>query len=259
MIVPPTSPAKTTIKWHRPPVSAGTGRSSSEEGLALAAMSRSSSAPAVVERRRHAATVARTGRCGSGSLPSSPAGRCGAPAAAGSSFRARSGISATPTTGSATTEQSTRFAIGAQGGHDQRREAGGGERAVGRLRRLPPDTSGLPVQSPPFGLNCIGESTDEVDPYGGHTPCREIERGARPTRTPARILPLGTRMNKGLAVSLRFRRGSLSDSKEPQHRVDDSGDANRRADNCQCQPYAHTLTVIPRRPSATPPGSALGS
>jgi hypothetical protein len=60
-------------------------------------------------------------------------------------------------------------------------------------------------------------------------------------------------MGKGLAANLTFRRGSLSDSKEPQHGIDDSGDANRRADNCQRQPYAHTLTVIPRHPSATAP------
>jgi hypothetical protein len=63
-------------------VSAGTGTSSSEERLAPAAMSRSSSAPAAVAARRHAATAGHTGRCGSGSLPSLPAGRCGAPAVA---------------------------------------------------------------------------------------------------------------------------------------------------------------------------------
>ena len=78
-------------------MSVGTGRSSPRAGRALAAMPRSSSAPAAVGARRHAATAARTGLCGRGSLPSSPAGRCGAPAAAGSSFRARRWISATPT------------------------------------------------------------------------------------------------------------------------------------------------------------------
>ena len=100
-------------------MSVGTGRSSRQEGLALAARPRRSSAPAAVEPRRHAATVARTGRCGSGSLLSSPAGRCGAPAAARSSFPARRSTSATPTeTGRATTVSSMRPAIEAQ------REAG---------------------------------------------------------------------------------------------------------------------------------------
>ena len=96
-------------------MSVGTARSSSEERLVLAARPRRSSAPAAVEARRHAATVARTGRCGSGSLPSSPAGRCGAPAAARSSSPARRSTSATPTeTGRATTVSSMRPATEAQ-------------------------------------------------------------------------------------------------------------------------------------------------
>ena len=78
---------------------------------------RRSSAPVAVEARRHAATVAHTGRCGSGSLPSSPAGRCAAPAAAASSIPVSRGTSATPTArGRATTEQSTRPAIEARAG-----------------------------------------------------------------------------------------------------------------------------------------------
>lgn len=64
--------------------------------------------------RRHAATVARTGRCGSDSRPSSLAGRCAAPAAAGSSFQARRGIWDIREIGRATTEQSTRSAIEAR-------------------------------------------------------------------------------------------------------------------------------------------------
>jgi hypothetical protein len=96
-------------------VSVGTGRSSLQEGRALAARPRSSNAPVVVAARPHAATAARTGRCGSGSRPSSPAGRCAAPAAAASSIPVSRGTSATPTArGRVTTEQSTRPAIEAR-------------------------------------------------------------------------------------------------------------------------------------------------
>ena len=88
-------------------------------GSCARCQARSSSAPVAVEARRHAATAAHTGRCGRGSLPSSPAGRCGAPAAAGSSSPARRSTSGTRTeTGRATTGSSTRSAIGARVGWD---------------------------------------------------------------------------------------------------------------------------------------------
>jgi hypothetical protein len=96
-------------------MSVGTGRSSLLAAPALAAIPRSGSAPAVVVPRRHAATAARIRVCGRGSLPSSPPGRCAAPAAADRSFRARRSTSATPTeTGRATTEPSTRYATEAR-------------------------------------------------------------------------------------------------------------------------------------------------
>jgi hypothetical protein len=98
--------------------------------------------------------AARTGRSGSGSLLSLPAGRCEAPGAARSSFSARRSTSATPTeTGRATTAPSTRPAIEELGGHDS---------SISSL----------------LGLHGIGGSTDDVDPRRARTAWSEKKETA---------------------------------------------------------------------------------
>ena len=68
---------------------------------------------------------------------------------------------------------------------------------------LPPANADAPTSLSSLlllGPHGIGGSTDEVElPRGDGLP-RRVERGARPRRTPARIMTRETRMEKGLAA-----------------------------------------------------------
>jgi hypothetical protein len=88
----------------------------------------------------------------------------------------------------------------------------------------------------------IRESTDKVDRYGGHPPCREIGRGARPTRSPACIMTRATRMDRSIVAHLTFRR---------RRRLATDHDApSRRSRRYRPQRAGFGVTSLRNRPEA---------